>query len=92
MDTPSDARALLRADDESLLAFLGRSEEGDGTLVVGVFRMMEEVSHEVLADGWDEVAWLVEVFVFLGLGRYIGNFADVDEVFDVKLKLVNPRC
>lgn len=92
MDTPSDTRALLGADHEFLLALLGRPEECDGALVVGVFGVMEEVGHEVLADGRDEVAGLVYVLVFPGVGRYVGDFADVDEVFDVKLELAKPVC
>ena len=90
MNTPSDARPLLRADAEFLLAFLRRSEESDGALVVGIFRVVEEVSHEMLADGRNEVAGLVDIFVFLGLGRDIGDFADVDEVLDVELELGKP--
>ena len=90
MNPPSDTRALLRADDEFLLPFLGRAEECYGALVVCVFGVVEEVSHEVLADGGDEVAGLVGVFVFFGLGRDVGDFADVDEVFDVELELATP--
>lgn len=39
---------------------------------LGVFEVVEEVGHEGFADGRDEVAGLVEVFVFFtcgGVGR-----------------------
>ena len=92
MNPPPDTRALLRTDTEFLLPFLGRPEERDGALIVCVFGVVEEVRHEVLADGRDEVAGLVDVLVFLGLGRDVGDFADVDEVFDVQLELAKPDC
>ena len=84
---PADTRPSLRADDEFLFTLLGRAQEGDGFLVVGVFGVVEEVSHQVLADGRDEVDGLVRVVVFPAFRGQVGDFADVDVVFDVEFEL-----
>lgn len=43
--------------------------------------------HQILTYGREQVAWLVKVFVFLGLWGHIRYLADVYEIFDVQLEL-----
>ena len=45
------------------------------------------MSHQVLANRGNEIARLIRVLIFLGLRRYVGDFANVDEVLNVKLEL-----
>lgn len=53
---------------------------------------MEEVGHEIFADGRYEVAGLIEIFFFPRVGRHVGDFADVDEVFWVQFELGMSAC
>lgn len=87
MNAPSDASTLLGANHQLLFPLLRRSEESDCSLVVGVLRMMEQVSHQMFTYRRDEIAGLVQVFISLRLWWYIWNFPDVHEVLNVKLEL-----
>lgn len=44
--------------------------------------------HQILADGRNQVARLVEVFMFFGFRGHVGYLTDVYEIFYVQLKLI----
>lgn len=92
MDAPTKVGAGLRADCESLFSLFGRTQEGDG-LLVGLVWMVEEMGHEILAYGWEQIAGLVDVFVFPPLRWHVWDLADVDQIswMQFKLRSLNHR-
>lgn len=77
---PNPGWSHLRADGKSLLALFGGAYESDCLLVSLVWRM-EQVSHEIFADGWYKVTRLIDILLFPRLRWHVWYFTDIDEVF-----------
>lgn len=86
VDAPSNIYTHLRANCEFLFPLLRRPQKGDG-LFISIVRVMEEMTHEVLANGREQVAGLIKIVLVSGLRRHIGEFADIDKVFRMQFKL-----